>query len=109
PTYFRGIGLSLEEPLVEALNQAGLRDRNAKVFIQSFEVANLKKLDSMTNVLLIQLVDAGAKPYDFVVSDDPRTYADLLTPAGLAFIAGYAQGIGVNKSLIIPRDVNNAL
>jgi glycerophosphoryl diester phosphodiesterase len=109
PTYFDSIDLSLEEPLVRALNASGYRGRNARVFIQSFEVANLKALRRMTRVPLVQLVDATGKPYDFVVAGDPRTYADLVTPAGLAEIATYARGLGANKNLIVPRDTANRL
>src|SRR6266545_4987925 len=104
PTYFRGIGLPLEEPLVATLRANGYRGPNAKVFIQSFEVGNLKRLDHMTDLPLVQLIDEVGKPYDFVVSGDPRTYADLITPAGLAEIATYADGIGPSKNLIVPRD-----
>jgi glycerophosphoryl diester phosphodiesterase len=109
PTYFRSIGLPLEESLVEALEANGYRGRNAPVFIQSFEVGNLQRLNQMTDVQLVQLIDATGKPYDFVVSGDQRTYADLVTPAGLAEIATYADGIGPNKSLIVPRDAQNRL
>ena len=109
PTYFRSIGLPLEEPLVQALRANGYRGRNAPVFVQSFEVGNLQRLNRMTNVQLVQLIDATGKPYDFVVSGDPRTYADLVTPAGLAEIATYADGIGANKNLIVPRDAQNRL
>ena len=104
PTYFDSVDLSLEEPLVAALHANGYRGRNAPVFIQSFEVANLKQLNRMTRVPLVQLLDATGRPYDFVVAGDPRTYADLATPAGLAEIATYADGIGPNKNLIVPRD-----
>jgi glycerophosphoryl diester phosphodiesterase len=109
PTYFRSIGLPLEEPLVQTLRANGYRGRNAPVFIQSFEVGNLQQLNRMTNVPLVQLIDATGKPYDFVVSGDPRTYADLVTPAGLAEVATYADGVGVNKDLIVPRDAQNRL
>jgi hypothetical protein len=81
PTYFQSIGLSLEEPLVRILDAAGLGDRHDAVFIQSFEVHNLQKLDRMTRLPLIQLIDAAGAPFDFVVAGDPRTYADLVTPA----------------------------
>jgi glycerophosphoryl diester phosphodiesterase len=109
PTYFDSIGLSLEEPLVAALRRAGLDRPRSPVFIQSFEVGNLKQLNGRTRVPLVQLLDATGKPYDFVVSGDPRTYADLATPAGLAEIATYADGVGVNKNLIVPRDAQNRL
>jgi len=109
PTYFDSIGLSLEEPLVATLNANGYRGRNAPVFIQSFEVANLKELNRRTRVPLVQLLDATGRPYDFVVAGDPRTYADLATPEGLAEIATYADGIGPNKNLIVPRDADGRL
>jgi len=109
PTYFDSIGLSLEEPLVATLHANGYRGRNAPVFIQSFEVANLKELNRRTRVPLVQLLDATGRPYDFVVAGDPRTYADLATPDGLAEIATYADGIGPNKNLIVPRDADGRL
>ena len=109
PTYFRSIGLPLEEPLLATLRANGYRGPNAPVFIQSFEVGNLKELNRKTRLPLVQLLDATGRPYDFVVSGDPRTYADLATPAGLAEIATYAEGIGPNKNLIVPRDAQNRL
>jgi glycerophosphoryl diester phosphodiesterase len=86
------------------LRANGLTGPRAKVFIQSFETANLRELRVRTRLPLVQLIDATGRPYDFVVSGDPRTYADLVTPAGLAEIATYAGGIGPNKDLIVPRD-----
>jgi glycerophosphoryl diester phosphodiesterase len=107
PTYFQRIGLPLEEPLVRVLDRAGLRS-NA-VFIQSFEVGNLKKLSRMTRLPLVQLIDAAGAPFDFVAAGDPRTYSDMVTPAGLREIARYADGVGVNKNRVIPRDATGAL
>jgi glycerophosphoryl diester phosphodiesterase len=109
PTYFRSIGLPLEGPLLATLRANGYRGPNAPVFIQSFEVGNLKQLSRKTRLPLVQLLDATGRPYDFVVSGDPRTYADLATPEGLAEIATYADGIGPNKNLIVPRDAQNRL
>jgi glycerophosphoryl diester phosphodiesterase len=107
PTYFRSIGLPLEEPLVQALHANGHRGPDAPVFIQSFEVGNLRRLRRMTDVPLVQLLDDHGRPYDLVASGDPRTYADLATPLGLAELAAHVQGIGPNKRLIVPRDANN--
>jgi glycerophosphoryl diester phosphodiesterase len=104
PTYFDSIGLSLEEPLLATLRANGLDSRKAKVFIQSFETSNLKELHGKTRVPLVQLIDEVGAPYDLVAAGDPRTYADLVTPAGLAEIATYADGIGPSKNLIVPRD-----
>ncbi|MFC4820142.1 glycerophosphodiester phosphodiesterase [Dokdonella ginsengisoli] len=109
PTYFRSIGLALEAPLVRTLHAAGYRSARSPVFIQSFEVGNLRDLSRMTRLPLVQLVDAAGQPYDFVASGDPRTYADLVTPDGLREVRRYAAGVGVAKNLIVPRDMAGAL
>jgi glycerophosphoryl diester phosphodiesterase len=104
PRYFRSIGLPLEEPLVEALHGAGYRGREAPVYIQSFATGNLKALRRMTDLPLIQLLEAAGRP-----RDDPRTYHELASPAGLAEIAAYADGIGPNKRLIVPERPDRSL
>ena len=104
PSYFDGIGLSLEEPLVASLRRHGLDRAGSGVYIQSFETANLRALAGVTRVPLVQLIDASGAPYDFVAAGDPRTYRDVTTPEGLAWVAGYADGVGANKNLVLPRD-----
>ncbi len=104
PTYFDSIGLSLEEPLLAGLKRHHLDRRGAKVFIQSFETSNLRELNSRTEVPLIQLVASSGAPADLVAQGDSRTYADLVTPAGLRWIASYADGVGADKDLVLPRD-----
>ncbi len=109
PTYFDSIGLSLEEPLVATLRANGLAHANSKVFVQSFETSNLRELDKVIDVPLIQLIGGTGAPYDFVASGSTRTYADLITPLGLRAVASYADGIGPDKNLIVPRDANGFL
>ncbi len=104
PTYFDSVGLSLEEPLLAALRRHHLDRPNAPVFVQSFETTNLRELSTETKVPLVQLVDASGAPYDLAAKGDPRTYRDLLTPAGMKEIATYADGVGANKDLVLPRD-----
>jgi glycerophosphoryl diester phosphodiesterase len=107
PTYFRSIGLPLEDELLSDLAEFGFKGRGDKVFIQSFETANLRVLRKKTGIRLIQLIDAQGKPFDFVVNNDPRTYDDLVKPDGLREIATYADGIGPAITRIIPVDANN--
>ena len=110
PTYFQSIDLPLEDKLLETLAANGYEGADAPVFIQSFEVANLKAMRAKTEMRLVQLIGGVAtQPADFVVAGDTRTYADLITPAGLAEVAGYAQGLGPEKGLIIPRDADMGL
>lgn len=111
PSYFDGIGLSLEESLVRVLRRAKLDPRFVPVFVQSFEVGNLRELSRLLplsglhRVRRVQLLGGPtARPFELVLSNDARTYADLATPEGLAQIRAYADGIGPPKTSIVPRD-----
>lgn len=104
PSYFAGLGLAMEERLVEALERYGYRGRDGRAFLQSFETGNLRQLSSLTQLPLVQLIEATGAPYDLVQRGDARTYADLVSPKGLEGIADYAQCIGPAKSLVIPRN-----
>ena len=124
PTYHAKLGLPLEDRLLAVLAKYGYTTKASPVIVQSFEVSNLKYLRSKTQVRLVQLVDANDvnadgsmdltapydKPYDFAVAGDSRTFASLLTPAGLKEIKTYADGIGPWKPYLIPSkqvDANN--
>jgi len=107
PTYFRSIGLPLEERLRCELVAAGLTRRNSAVQVQSFEPSSLRRLRAGLAVPLVQGLDVAGRPYDFTATGDPRTYADLRTPAGLRWIHRYADAVAVNAALIIPRDATN--
>ncbi|WP_326567109.1 glycerophosphodiester phosphodiesterase [Amycolatopsis rhabdoformis] len=103
-TYFKSIGNPTEPKLVAFLNRNGLNRADAPVIIQSFEVANLKELHKQVRVPLLQLTEASGAPADFVAAGDKRTYADLVTPAGLREVAKYAKYLGPDKAQVIPRD-----
>ncbi len=107
PTYFRGIGLPLEEPLVRTLRRNGLDGKRDKVFVQSFEVGNLKRLNREIDSPIVQLYGSKTgRPYDFTVRADGRTYADLATAGGLREVSSYADGVGPSKDYIVPRDAS---
>ena len=84
PTYFRSIGLPLEEPLLAALTKYGWNRADAPVFIQSFEAGNLKALRGKTAVRLVQLANNAA----------------MTTDSALKQIATYAHGLGAEKRLV---------
>lgn len=99
PSYFVSIGLPHEAPLLAMLDRFGYRARGAPVFIQSFEVGNLKALRAKSDLPQIQLMDGEGSPVD-----TPGTsYAAMTSPAGLKAIAAYADGIGPFKEMVIPR------
>lgn len=116
PTYHVNLGLKLEDRLLSVLAQYGYTTKSSPVIVQSFEVSNLKYLRTKTQIRLVQLVDANDvnpdgsmdltapydKPYDFAVAGDKRTFASLLTPAGLKEVKTYADGIGPWKPYLIP-------
>ena len=116
PTFHANLGLPLEDRLLAVLAKYGYTTNASPVLVQSFEVSNLKYLRTKTQVRLVQLVDANDvnadgsmdltapydKPYDFAVAGDSRTFASLLTPAGLKEIKTYADGIGPWKPYLIP-------
>jgi glycerophosphoryl diester phosphodiesterase len=126
PTYHKLLGLPLEGKLIDSLRRAGLNRRSAPVYIQSFEQSNLRQLDHMTSVKLVQLVDAwdvapdgslvfastSLRPYDWTVSGDPaltsRTYGFFATNAGLDEIAEYADVISPWKPYIVPTTGTDA-
>ncbi len=105
PTYFRSIGLALEEPLLETLARHGYTGPADPVFIQSFEVGNLQHLRSRTGLRLIQLVGSRGGPFD----RPDLSYADMVTASGLEAIRAYADGVGAEKSLVIPRGPDGRL
>ncbi len=113
---------AFEDKLLSTLHAAYGNVASAPVFIQSFEVGNLQYLNTKTNIKLVQLIDADDvkddgsmslvapyhKPYDFVVKNDSRTFADLLTSSGLDFVKTYADAVGPWKPYLV-KTVNDGV
>ncbi|MFE7318701.1 glycerophosphodiester phosphodiesterase [Streptomyces sp. NPDC057555] len=106
PTYFRKQGLGIEEPLAKLLRRYGRHTANAPVILQSFEPSSIQRLNALGLKCpkIVLLDEPSVRPWDFVEAGDPRTTADLLTPKGLKWIAGFAQGIGPWLPQIIAQD-----
>lgn len=113
PTYFDGLGLSLQEPLVAALEAHGLNRPDAPVFVQSFEMANL--VDLTTDLGLrapsIFLVGGSGSPYDSVAAGDSlRTYAYYGTRAGMREVArARVDGLGPELAVVIGREADGSM
>jgi len=101
PSYFAALGLHFDDRLLEALNRHGYSRRTDPVCIQSFEVANLQALRRRTELPLVQLVAPSGQPFDFTLAGDARSYLDLMSDAGLAGIATYADAIGPHKWMVV--------
>lgn len=118
PTYHRDLGLPLEDKLISAIHSAGWNSKTAPIFVQSFEPGSLKEMRAKgLKVRMVQLIDAGGydlktggityappfhRPYDWEKSGDQRLFRDMVTPAGLAEIKTYADGISPWKFYIVP-------
>ena len=100
PSYFTSIDLPHQKPLLALLTEYGFDGADDPVFIQSFEVGNLKKLNDATQVRLVQLMAEEYDPSDL----DDRSYADMATAEGLTEIAEYADGVGPSKNMVISRN-----
>lgn len=136
PTYFEKEGTLLSgEPinidtsqrLIDTLVAADFTDPE-RVAIQSFEVANLLRLDKAimpeagVDLPLVQLIGGSGTPWDiqynFNRDNDganrcaykdldikvtaETTYSDLWSPEGAVAVAGYADILGPSKSVILP-------
>ena len=108
PSYFRSLGLSLEEPMLKTLSKYGWDSKDSPVIIQSFEVGNLKMLRKLCDLHLVQLINSGdLQPEDWRLGGDGRTYAQMVTFEGMKEVSTYADSIGITKDWIIPRDSSN--
>jgi glycerophosphoryl diester phosphodiesterase len=117
PTYFRDLGMPMEDKVIAAIDAAGWNSKTAPIYVQSFEPGSLKYMKSKgLNTKIIQLIDGdgidlktGAmtyavpvdRPYEWTKAGDKRNFDVMVTPAGLAEIKTYADGIGPWKRYIV--------
>jgi glycerophosphoryl diester phosphodiesterase len=110
--------LPLEDKLITVINATGWNSKISPIFVQSFEPGSLKLMRSKgLNTNMVQLIDADDydfktgtltyaapydRPYDWFKSGDTRLFSAMVTPAGLAEIKTYADGIGPWKPYIVP-------
>ena len=105
PGYFASIGLPVEDRLVALLKKNGLDSATAPVFVQCFEVTPLKTIRAKTKARLVLLTAGQGGPADL-----PNvTYSQLVSPSGLKEVALYADGLGPEKTQIVPQDATNLL
>ncbi len=117
PTYHVDANLKLEDRLLAVLNEYGYTQKSSPVIIQSFEVSNLQYLRTKTQVRLVQLVDGDDydfktglvtfaapfdRPYDWTRAGRTDLFGSMVTPAGLAEIKKYADGVAPWKPYIVP-------
>ena len=133
PSYFAALGIPMEDEFVATIVRAGWNSKTAPIFVQSFEPSSLQYMRTKgLQTKVVQLIDGDSvdlrtgqvtfkapsdRPYDWTMVGDKRNFDAMLSPAGLAEIKTYADGIGPWKRYIIsvkgsigadgkPMDVN---
>lgn len=99
PAAFARVGLSHDGPLLNLLALYGYDDADAPIFIQSFELDNLKRLDPLTDLKLIFLTQSlpdfgliaqtvdGVGPYKKLLLDEAGADTGFVAAAHAAGLA----------------------
>ena len=104
-TYFESIGLPLDELFADAVREWAT---DSNLIVESFEQTVLMKIRARgIPGLLVFLAEAKGAPADLVAAagSKARTYADHLTPAGLARLAAEVDGVSVSRKLLLKLDL----
>lgn len=88
PAFLASQGLPIEARLADALKANALDSRTAPVFVQCFEAEPLKAFAKLSKARRVQLVGGDAP--------------QMVSAEGLKAIAGYADGVGPDWSLVLP-------
>ena len=119
PAFQREHGRAIEDSLLAFLEREHLNSRDSTVFVQSPEPGSLRYMRQKgLKTKIVQLIDAkdvdyrtgkpvlappNDRPFDWTRAGDTlRDYAWMTTREGLAWIRGYADGIGPWKRWIVP-------
>ncbi|MEQ1817763.1 MAG: glycerophosphodiester phosphodiesterase family protein [Terricaulis sp.] len=107
PSFLAEQGVDPVPVFISAVREAGGQSAADIMYVQCFEIGAIRTLAQMSSIRwqCVQLVSADGGPWD----QRETTYASMLAGEGLRHIAEYARGIGVEKTLIIPRDASNNL
>jgi len=113
----------LEDLLMATIVAYGLNRHDAPIYVQSFEPTSLQYMRSIGSLVRqVQLIDAYdvdfktgqmiygtdaahrvySQPTDWKLAGSDLLFDSMLTPAGLAQIKTYADGIGPWKPMIVP-------
>lgn len=104
PDYFRSVGLPMEKALIDVLAANGLNTADAPVIIQSFFPSALVALRSMTPIKLMFLVNSQPPPASILAANHIARWSDVWSPDGLKKIASFADIVGPETQIILPRD-----
>ncbi|QUL37574.1 glycerophosphodiester phosphodiesterase family protein [Erythrobacter sp. JK5] len=94
-------GIDMVDLLLRDLRELGI-GAGDPVFVQSFEVGVLQRLDQRSDYRLVQLIRDVGGP-----ADEPgMRYEEMISPTGLKEIATYADGIGPWLGHVLGEDLS---
>jgi glycerophosphoryl diester phosphodiesterase len=107
PTFLREQGVDPVPAFIAAVNEGGGQRAADIMYVQCFEIGAIRTLAQMSSIRwqCVQLASVDGGPWD----QRDTTYVAMLAGDGLRRIGEYARGIGVEKTLIVPRDAGNNL
>ncbi len=111
-TYFHAAGLDPEKPFLDLTSMYGLNRRTAPMWLQSFEVSNLKAVRTMGYEANSTFLAGNGRldgPYDLICQGDTRRYSYWMSPKGLTELTRYVDGISPPKDLILPAQADGTL
>ena len=116
-----------EDAVMTLLQKNNFNSKDSPIYLQSFDPASLKYLrQAGMKAKAVQLIDGNdynfndgsvgyittdewtfisGRPYSWTLAGDARTFAVMQTPAGLADIKTYADGIGPWKPQVLAHSV----
>jgi glycerophosphoryl diester phosphodiesterase len=118
-----GSRVLMEDELIRLMTKYNLNAKDAPIFVQSFEPGSLQYMRANGSLARqVQLIDAYdvdfatgkmlygtsdaekvySQPTDWKLAGRSQLFDYFLTPAGLAFVKTYADGIGPWKPMIVP-------
>ncbi|MCB1669576.1 MAG: glycerophosphodiester phosphodiesterase [Pseudomonadales bacterium] len=98
PAFHRDEGKDLSTALIAVLKDYGYTSKDDPIFVQTFEFEELKILHDQV------LPQAGVSLRLVQLIADDEEFQWMFDAEGMARLARYADGIGPDKSLVIPAD-----
>ncbi|GAA4196581.1 glycerophosphodiester phosphodiesterase [Microbacterium oryzae] len=106
-TYFAGLGIDLAALVERDLRESGWPGSGLPLIVESFEGTVLEQVrERGVAATFIHLIEADGAPADLVARDGAaaRTYAEIVSPAGLDALVGVVDGISVDKKMVLDPD-----
>eukprot|EP01023_Acetabularia_acetabulum_P045916 TRINITY_DN4682_c1_g1_i1.p1 TRINITY_DN4682_c1_g1~~TRINITY_DN4682_c1_g1_i1.p1 ORF type:complete len:543 (-),score=61.04 TRINITY_DN4682_c1_g1_i1:495-2123(-) len=107
-------GTTISDIVLDVLTKYGYKGdmqslswRENPVFIQSFEVGNLKYLSNITEIPLVLLLYYPAVDGGGVTYDNNKTFEQMTRDEALDELSGFISGLGPHKNALLPVNQDN--